>query len=223
MMKPVTALILLMAMLIILTSLPNDQSSGFKSLADEKDRNCIENVVCHDISEFRRSTQGDAYPYEHCICHSEIPDSGTLIEVKGPRTVEPGEEVTYTLVIYGGPGLTFGFGINATNGTLNKNFQFAPQEDNEFEIEYTAPESEQTVFITFVGLSGDGDLEVQPKTNETAGDTWNLNKITIDVKHRQTVSDGDSPTLFYLTIILVVTVIVVVILVKVTTSKSKQK
>ena len=220
---PGAAIILFIAMLVIVTSIPPQQSSGFKSLANEDDRSCIEADVCHDISDYRRTTQGAAYPYEHCICHSEIPDSGTLIEVKGPRTVQPGEKVKYTIVIYGGMGVSYGFGINATNGTLNKNYQFSPLETNEIEIEYMAPDIEQTVYITFVGLSSDGDLEVKPVSNETAGDTWNLNKITVEIKKGTNTDEESSMSSFIIILMLVMIIIIILVLIRIRKGKLKRK
>jgi hypothetical protein len=220
---PATALILFTIILIIFTSVPQQKSTGFKSLADDEDKSCIEVVVCHDISEYRRTTQGDAYPYEHCICHSEIPDPGTLIEVKGPRTVEPTEVVMYSVIIHGGDGISYGFAVNATNGTVNKNYQFSPLDKNVIEIEYTAPDTEQTVQITFVGLSSDGDLEVKPEGNDTAGDTWNLNRITVEIKEHTADSDGGSTPLLVITLILVAVVVFVIILIKINSGKSKGK
>jgi len=189
-------------------------TTGFKSLADPEDRTCIEEDSCHDISEYQRVTEGEAYPYEHCICHGEIPDPSILVEIKGPRTLAPGAKATYTGKILGGPGVTYGFGINVTNGTLSKNYHFSPLETNEFEFEFTAPAEAQTVYLTVAGLSSDGDTEAIPHTNLTAGDEWNSFRITIKIAH--TGDDGSSnepSTILYLTTGLVMIVIVIIILI----------
>jgi len=220
--KQIIALFSTLLILLIFSQIISSSGSGFKTISDdEKKRSCIEADVCHDISDYRRTTQGDAFPYEHCICHGEIPDYGTVIEVKGPRTLRPGQQVTYTLIIHGGSGVSYGFGANATAGILDKQFQFSPQQENEFEIKYTAPVEEGEVFITFVGLSADGDLEVKPQSNETAGDTWNLNKIKVDVKEKQDDNDAGYSQQLIIIFALFVVVIIVIVLIKQTRRKSK--
>jgi uncharacterized Tic20 family protein len=199
-----------------------DQTSGFISLVKPEDRSCFEADVCHDISDYKRATQGNAYPYEHCICHGEIPNSSLVVEVKGPRKAVPGETLTFTMTIYGGPGVSYGYGVNASAGSLPKKYPFSPLESNVVEIEYTAPSNPQVVNITFVGLSAGGDQQAIPLTNKTAGDSWNLHKISVEVEEK-VVDDKDGSSINYYFIVIIVVLVVLVIILMRSISKKKQK
>jgi hypothetical protein len=176
-------------LLFLTGSLP---TSGFISVVNEEERSCIETEVCHDISQYVRLTEGDAFPYEHCICHSELPEFSLVVEVKGPRTLKVGDSAIYTLSINGGPGVSYGFGANASNGTLERRIQFTPQESNTFEIEYTAPAEPQDVTIKFVGLSADGDLESIPTNDSYEGDSWNIHTVSVEIVENLPDNSDDS-------------------------------
>jgi len=210
----------------VLSLMAVNPGSGFKSLTDPEDRTCIEEDVCHDISDYKRKTEGEAYPYEHCICHGELPDPSLVVVVEGPRSVEPGSRTTYTARILGGPGVVYGYGINTTNGSLSKNFQFNPRDFNEFQVEFEAPEEPQKVYLTFVGLSADGDNLALPETNQTGGDSWNLNRIPVDVVSAETEDDGGPSSISIMQVIIVVFVaalIVILALIFRISSKKRKK
>lgn len=166
-----------------------NQSSAFISVDSEKENSCM-NTTCHDLSDYKKTFTVETKPYENCICHSATPDFSLTLEVLGPRKLEPGERTNFTLKIHGGPGVTYGFGVNATNGTLPRNIHKAPLESNTFIIEYIAPAENQSVDIIFSGLSADGDFLPLPKDTNSTGDSWNHRTITLEIIKENTADNG---------------------------------
>ncbi|UCH90094.1 MAG: hypothetical protein JSV49_05480 [Thermoplasmata archaeon] len=200
-----------------------EPSTGFKTLAVEKDRSCIEKDDCHDYPEFQRVMEGEALPYEHCICHSELPQSSLAVEVRGARTVTVNEHITYTVIIRGGPGNIYGYSANATAGSIPQQYHFPPQESQTFEIEYIAPDEPQSVNITFVGFSGDGDTFAQPKDNTSTGDQWNIHIITVEVVEEPPEDDTDIIIAITIIMVLIVVVLIAIILIKIRRKKRRGK
>jgi hypothetical protein len=214
----VVALIYITIILFSIAFAGLESSKGFSTIVtsteDKDPKSCIESNKCH-LSGYTRLTQGEAFPYEHCLCHGELVDQSLVVEIKGPRTAVTDEKLIYTLIMHGGPGIAYGYSVNASNGYLPKRFHFTPRSENTIEIEYVTPSNPQTVKLTFVGLSADGDWKSRPETNSSiyAGDSWNVHRITIDIVERKDVKEPESNNFFSFILIIAIIILLLTIII----------
>ncbi|MEM2899345.1 MAG: CARDB domain-containing protein, partial [Thermoplasmata archaeon] len=115
--------------------------------------------------------------YSDCFCHNYTGSPSVNVEIEYPSVVEICESRMIKVSIFGGPGLKFGLGVNATFGQASP--YFSNSTSNVFIINYTAPSKPCNDELTFAYLSANGD-------GNLTNDTWYAKKIKIKVIQKQT-------------------------------------
>jgi hypothetical protein len=117
-----------------------------------------------------------------CSCHSSTLTAGVAVVFSGPTSVAPGQTVSYTLTISGGPAISAGCDIAVRTGTLaavDGNLQLLNSElthtsdlaftggSATFSFHYTAPSSPGVDSLYATGLSDNAN-------GSKTGDQWNF-------------------------------------------------
>jgi len=142
----------------------------------------IENSYSHGSRGCREDTN-DCHTeltllnYSDCFCHNYTGTPSVNAEIDYPSVVEVCGTYTIKVSIFGGPGVKFGLGVNASYGYAEP--YFSNSTSNVFRINYTAPSKIGEDELTFAYLSADGD-------GNLTNDTWYAKKIRIKVIQKQT-------------------------------------